>query len=375
MSRFLVFPLCVTLLVFYSTVSMAEAPSADQKTENYLRQCQLLGEASNAETPAEVKTETPAEEKAETPAEEKAEVKKGKPAFEAILIEKGGVLLPKGAFYIEPSLQYSHFSRHRMSISGFTILEAIIIGTLEVEDLKRDILQAALTTRYGITPTLEAEIKVPYIYRHDMGVRGPGTTDMFRWGVDDYALGDIEGAIYYHLIGARGSIPDIICNIRVKSTTGRDPYGLEKERTHNVDIYKELPTGNGHWGISGGLTAVKVSDPAVFLASLGYFWNLKRDVVNYGEIDPGDSIEYSLGIAYALSERLSLSTSYQQRFTLSTKQNGTKIPGTYINSAVLFLGTSYVLSKNNYVNISVGAGLTLDAPDIQLVVAIPIRLF
>jgi hypothetical protein len=368
MSRFPILLLCILLLVFYSTVSVAEVLAADQKTEIYLRQCQLLGEALMDEAPS-------AEQKKEKPEEQSpVEQKKEKPA-ESLLIEKGGVLLPKGALYIEPSLQYSHFSRHRMSISGFTILEAIIIGTLEVEDLKRDILQAALTTRYGITPTLEAEIKVPYIYRHDMGVRGPGTTDMFRWAVDDYGLGDIEGALYYHLIGARGSIPDIICNIRVKSTTGRDPYGLKTERTHNVDIYKELPTGNGHWGIEGGLTAVKVSDPAVFLASLGYFWNLKRNVNNYGEVDPGDSIEYSLGIAYALSEKLSLSTSYQQRFTLSTKQDGTKIPGTYINSAVLFLGASYTLSKNAYVNISLGAGLTLDAPDVQLMVAIPIRLF
>lgn len=297
-----------------------------------------------------------------------AEEKK-KPA-EPILLEKGGVLLPSGTFVIEPGLQYSHFSRHRISISGFTILDALIIGELSVSDIKRDIIQPYLTARLGITNRFEMEAKVPYVYRYDREIKGPGTTEESETTVDGYGLGDIEGAFAYHLIMARDSMPDVVVNLRVKSHTGRSPYSLDKDEQGKV---KELPTGNGHLGVSGGLTIVKVNDPAVFFASAGYYWNVKKDFENVGTIDPGDSVEYSMGIAYALSEKLSLSTSYQQRFTAKTTHNDKKLAGTFVNSASIFFGGSYALSKRSNLNVSIGTGLTLDAPDVQVTVSLPIR--
>lgn len=297
--------------------------------------------------------------------------RKEKPA-EQILIEKGGVLLPKGTLVIEPSIQYNHYSRHRISISGFTILEAIVIGELAVSDIKRDLVQGALTARYGITPRFEAELKVPYLYRSDREVRGPGTTEVSERTINDHDLGDIEGALYYHLITSKNWVPDIILNMRAKSDTGRSPYHLDVDSQNRL---KELPTGNGHWGFSGGVTVVKVSDPAVFFGSLGYFWNVKRDVGHrIGKVDPGDSIEYSLGVAYALSEKFSISTQFQHRFTSRTKQNGEKVPGSFINSATVLLGGSYAISKKTNINLSVGIGLTSDAPDVQVTLSVPFSI-
>ncbi|MBI5025724.1 MAG: transporter [Nitrospirae bacterium] len=326
MSRFVVFLFVVALSIFYAASSMAEMPSAEKK---------------------------------EKPAEQ-------------ILIEKGGVLLPQGTLVLEPSLQYNHYSRNRISISGWYVAEAIVIGEIAVSDVKRDILIANMTARYGITPRFEAELKIPYHYRHDREVKGPGTADVTTRTLDDYGLGDIEGALYYHLITATGSVPDIVFNVRAKSTTGRSPYGLTKDAKNN---FTELPTGSGHWGFSGGLTAVKASDPAVFFLSLGYFLNVEKDAGHgYGTIDPGDSVEYALGIAYALSEKLSLSTTYQQRFTKSSRQEGRKVPETNFNAATIFLGTSYALSKNSSLNLSVGFGLTVDAPNVQLTLSVPFRI-
>jgi len=282
------------------------------------------------------------------------------------------VLLPPGAVVIDPSLQYSNYSRHRMAISGFTLYDAIIIGELSVSDVKRDILLAAVTTRFGILPGLEGELKIPYLYRHDYEVKGAGTSDANTTTVDDDGLGDIEGALAYHLIRATDSVPDIIYNIRIKSLTGRSPYKLQ---TDSSGKYTGLPTGNGHWGISSGFTALKTSDPAIFIASLSYYWNIKRDAgVGYGTVDPGDSIEYGLGVAYALNEKLSLSTMYQQRFTFETKQNDKPVDGTLMNSATLSFGASYAVTKKSSVNFTLGVGLTVDAPDVQLTVSMPFQL-
>lgn len=282
------------------------------------------------------------------------------------------VLLPPGVIVVDPSFQYSHYSRHRMSISGFTLLDAIVIGEIAVSDVKRDILQAAVTTRFGILPGLEGELKIPYLYRNDHEVRGAGTSDANTKNVDDHGLGDIEGALSYHLIKSTMSVPDIIYSIRIKSRTGRAPYGLQ---TDSSGKYTELPTGNGHWGISNGFTAIKTSDPAIFIASLSYFWNIKRNTGgSYGTVDPGDSVEYALGVAYALNEKLSLSTMYQQRFTSTTRQNGKKIDGTLMNAATLSFGTSYAVSKKSSINFTLGVGLTVDAPDIQLTLSMPFQL-
>lgn len=309
---------------------------------------------------------------AQTTSGEKTEatpVQKKDLASEQKLLEVGGVLLPKGALTIEPSLQYSHYSRRTISISGFTILGAIVIGEISVSDIKRDFLQGALTTRYGITSWLEAELKVPYIYTSFRDIRGPGTAEMTERRVQDTGLGDIEGALYGHVIKEKGIVPDIILNFRVKFPTGRDPYHLDTDSRGRIT---ELPTGNGHWGFSGGFTAVKRSDPVVFFGGLTYFWNVRKKVSeSIGTVDPGDSLEGSIGMAYALSEKFSLSTTYQHRITMKQKLDGEDVPGTFVNYGALTLGGSYALSKNTFVNLSVGIGVTDDAPDVELRLSIP----
>lgn len=338
MLRIFIILLCIVLSTVFSSDLLAQQPSSDEKTE----------------TPEKKETT----QKKETPAE-------------TILIEKGGVLLPRGTLQIEPSFQYTYVSRNLISISGFYILEAIVIGEIAVSDIKRDILQGAITARYGITSRLQAEVKVPLIYRSDREIRGPGTTEISEYTVTDIGLGDIEGALYYHLILSKGWIPDIILNCRVKSITGRDPYGLKVD---SEGRFTELPTGNGHWGVSTGFTVVKVSDPAVFFGSFNYFWNIKKyQGFNIGWVDPGDSYEASIGIAYALSEKISISTQYQQRWTLSTTVRGNKIPGTYLNAGTIYFGTNYNISKKMSISLQVGIGVTSDAPDVQVTLAMPLN--
>lgn len=294
------------------------------------------------------------------------------PRQESREIERGGVLLPKGALMIEPGFQYSHTSRARISISGFTIFEAIVIGEIVSEEVKRDILMPFVNFRYGITDRLEATLKVPWLYRRDEESWVEDSTTVERT-VDDTGLGDIEGALYYHLIREKGAIPDMVVNLRVKSPTGKDPYHLS---TDDRGKPTELPTGNGHWGVSVGLSLSKTSDPAVLFASANYYYNFERDVGgSYGKVKPGDSFEYGLGLAYALNEKLSASLSYQQRLYWKTRQNGEDVPGTDLNVATLNFGISYVLSQRTSVNITVGVGLTHYAPDVTVEITIPIRVF
>jgi len=102
---------------------------------------------------------------------------------------------------------------------------------------------------------------------------------------------------------------------------------------------------------------------------------MERDVSQtIGEVDPGDSYEYILGMAVALNEKVSLSLSFQDNLVSSTKQNGVKIPGSNLNAASLFLGASYRFTRNVSVYLNAGVGLTEDSSDYQLQLNVPFTI-
>jgi hypothetical protein len=315
-----------------------------------------------------------AEEEANIPTQEAKPVKKSE---EVILLERGGVLLPEGTLVVEPGFQYTHISKNLLSLSGYTLFGAIHIGRIIVKDVRRDIFIPSLTLRYGIFDHLELAIKVPWLYRRDKynWVEEGETTE---WTGSGGGLGDIEGSIHWQLVDERGGIPDIIFNLKCKSDTGRDPYEAEKKVVANDTLFEDPPTGTGHWGLGGSFTLVKAADPAVLFGSIGYYYSFERNVgeeedIEYGKIKPGDSIEYSFGIAYALNEKLSTSISYQQRITFETKQNHKKILGSDVNVASLYLGVSYSPTPQTSVNLNVGAGLTDDAPNVDINLTVPMQ--
>lgn len=302
-------------------------------------------------------------------AEEKEKVELG------IVVEKGGILIGKGKLIFEPGFQYTHISTQRLDITGFTVLPALVVGIIQVEKIKRDILVPSVTFKYGITDAVELDLKVPYLVRFDNYTFGAANDRVSR-DVDEWGIGDVEGALLLHLIREKGATPDVIASVKVKSRTGKDPYGIPYETVGNYSIPKELPLGSGHWAVEPGLTFVKTSDPAVLFANISYFYHIKRDVGHdIGKVDPSDSINYSLGLAYALSEKLALSMAYEQKFFNKIKVNGVKQAETDINVASLLFGVSHLLGRRTSFNFTVGIGLTADSPDIQVSLRMPIRLF
>jgi len=350
----------------------------DRKLEDLKRQLESLrrGQASSQEQQAARESERQkAAQEAEAPEEGKRKTKVEE-ATEPVLIEAGGLLLPKGALAIEPSLSYAHFSRNSITISGFTLFNALVIGRIDVEELKRDILTGSLTLRYGLLDRLQLEAKFPYLYRRDRLVRPASTTgtqiEPVRM-IEGDDLGDIETALTFHAYRSRSWMPDVLFTARGKFPTGRDPYGLETETVFGATLAKEVPTGTGHYGFSTGVNLVKVFDPVVFFGSANYYWNFERNVGGlFGRIDPGDAFEYILGMAVALSERTSLNMSFQNVFTWPTYQNGDKISETEANTAAFNIGASHRFSKNVSLFGSVGIGLTRDSPDFQFQLTMPI---
>jgi len=293
-----------------------------------------------------------------------------------ILVQEGGVLIPKGTMILEPAFSYAHIQNNNLNVQGYSVFDAILFGRFDVQKIKRNIMTATLTARYGITNRLQADLFVPYVYRtEEMNIPSSIVTDEGNQqaSVQDQGIGDIGASINYHAILSRGSIPDITLNFRFKSDTGRDPFGLETTTVGGREFPSELPTGTGFYGISGGFTFVKVSDPVVFYGALSYAWNIERDVDDLGEIDPGDSIEYNLGMATALNEKTSLSFSFQNAFTKETTVAGTEVADSQLVSASLSLGVNYQVAPRYSFFMVLNVGLTEDSPDFQLQFNIPFK--
>ena len=318
--------------------------------------------------------------------ERREEKKKAALATRVAEVERGGALLPAGRIVIEPSFEYDHFSGTNVSISGFTIFQAILIGNVSVQRLKRDIFIPALTIRAGMK-NAELYVRIPYLFRQDQLVfprSGGGTTQLVEKTFSDDGLGDITSFLYYHLIREgqwRSWVPDAVVRLGFNFPTGRDPYSLKRELVPELGaiIPVEFPTGTGHWGISFGSTFVKSVDPAVIFFNVAYFYNFERSVgtagdppQNFGKIKLGNTFEYSLGLILSLQERLSMSFGINQRVAGRTRAGRVPLTNTAINAISFNIGATYVIPPRMAVDFVVGIGLTEDAPDVTLLIRTPI---
>ncbi|MFZ5447251.1 MAG: hypothetical protein ACOZFS_01240 [Thermodesulfobacteriota bacterium] len=316
-------------------------------------------------------------------AERKEEKKAARPL--TALSDKGAISAgPSWRLVIEPSFEYDHISSQNVAISGFTIFEAILIGTVVVEKLKRDIYLPAVTFRLGYKQA-EFSIKVPYLIRQDTAIypQPQGSGSVVQKGFSDSDLGDLQPYFYYHLIREgrwRPWVPDTIVRMGMNIPTGRDPFHLTREQIPGLGLVPtEFPTGTGMWGGTWGVTFVKSADPAVLFLSMAYFYNFARDVgtagtpsVNYGTIKLGNSFEYNIGFILALQERFSVNFALNQRITGKTTRNGQNLPDTSINAIAFNIGATYVVNPRFSLDLLVGIGLTPDAPDASILVRMPI---
>jgi hypothetical protein len=351
----------ITVVIGFST------PLALRAQENVLEGGLQVAQVGNEEGEQAI-----GGDQAEQDAEREQIIKEG---TEQILIQTGGVLIPKGTFVLEPAFSYTHFDRSNIAISGFTIYQALVVGTIELAEVDRDIFALQLVGRYGITNRLQLDARIPYLMRRDESIipastsGDPSVSDT----VYDWGLGDFEMGLNYHFFQSKSWAPDLLVNLRGKFNTGSDPYDIETKTVEGREVPTGLPTGSGHYGVAGGLTFSKVSDPIVYYGGMSYFWNLERDVGGeYGIINPGDSVDLFLGMAIALNEKSSLTMAFQDIWTQETQQNRDDIVGSALNSGTVFLGASYRINRRVNFITSLGFGVTKDAPNFQLSFAFPI---
>ncbi|MCV2218392.1 acetate kinase [Thauera sp. Sel9] len=326
-----------------------------------------------------------------------------RPPEVAPIFEQPGVLTPPGKWIVEPSLQYSYSSSDRIALVGYTIIPAILIGLIDVRNVKSNSFTATLSVRRGITNRFELEARIPYVYRYD-NTRGreildPERVREFYSDQKGQGIGDVELIGRYQLNDGGSDSPYYIASLRFKARTGKDPFEVPTSLTVDpsdpntgarTGMQRDLPTGSGFYSLTPGLTVLIPSDPAVFFGGISYQYSFKRKNVTpnlvgdvdpadyaYSSIQPGGVLGFNFGMGLALNERSSFSIGYDHLSVGKTDAryaDGQRAEGVRVQLGTLLLGYSYKLDSMRTVNLSLGVGVTRDTPDVQMTLRMPFSL-
>jgi hypothetical protein len=256
-------------------------------------------------------------------------------ALERALVREGGMVLSPGTFELEPNFAYSsrndNFSQTRRQSFG-----------------------PALVFRAGLPWRSQIEASLPYVFER----RRDSTVSNNSHGVGDFAVG-----LSHQIMNERPFAPALIGAIQYQASTGKNTI---------FESGNSVALGSGFDSIQGSLTAVKRIDPLVVFGnySVTHIFPQRKEV---GEVDLGNSQTLRLGTALATGPDTSLRSALNVTFFEKTKFGGKSLSGTDDPLGMLELGGSVVVTNSTAVDVQLGIGLTSNAPDFRITVALPIR--
>ncbi|PYC22548.1 hypothetical protein [Pseudomonas alcaligenes] len=310
----------------------------------------------------------------------------------AAVYDEASGFFGEGAFSLEPSITYTHYDTRQLFLNGFLALDAIFLGDIGIDQINSDLFTFDLAARYNWRDRWQFEVNVPMIYRESSyesaGAGGSSTTVSETSVSSDAMLGDIGFGISYKLVDEAPGVPDVVTSLRVRAPTGKEPYGIklrEDPANDNLATPEELPSGNGVWSLTPGISLVKTVDPAVLFANFSYTYNFKESfsdissqegVKQPGDVKLGNYFQYGLGMAFALNERMSLSTSFTHLVSQKSKiradgESWQSIIGSDANAAYFNLGMTFAASDELTIVPNLAIGLTPDAPDFSFSLKFP----
>lgn len=297
-----------------------------------------------------------------------------------------------GTFSLETGITYTHYDTHQLILNGFLALDSIFLGSIGVDKVKADNWTLDLTGRYNFEQRWQFDLNVPVIYRETTySSAGAGNSTTAISSVDvrrDPTIGDVNFGVAYKFLDESANRPDAVVTLRVKAPTGKDPYGIKLKQSSandNLSTPEELPTGNGVWSITPGLSLVKTIDPAVVFGSIAYTYNIQDSFSDIsptqgikvpGDVKLGDTFQIGAGLAFALNEKMSMSFSVSDLIAMKSKvkqkgQSWQTISDSDANAGYFNIGMTMAISDKLTIVPNLSIGLTDDAPDFTFSVKFP----
>jgi hypothetical protein len=225
--------------------------------------------------------------------------------------------------------------------------------------------------RYGYTERMQLFANVP------VGLAiGEDDEDLLFAGPDRFScifgVGDSTFGTQYLLRDGYCDQCDVVGTLSFTAPLGHHPF----EKITNPGAFLVFPTGfsgAGFWGVNTNLTFIKTYDPCVVFGSVGYSHLFARTFgegpVNFVSITPGEQFNYSLGMGFAINDRLTLSTAFFGAFQTTTIVDAPAGSPLFVDSAFnlepfqVRLALTAITSPVHIVEPFVAFGLNEDAPE------------
>jgi hypothetical protein len=295
-------------------------------------------------------------------------------AIPKLSTNNSGVLTRAGTLIVEPRLGYSYTDSNRVFLDAYSFLPALVVGLIDLRELKRHTFVGSLGARYGMNDRWEVDVKFSFIGRNDSQRSRPisvGVSEDEIFTASGGGFGDIELSSRYQLNSGANGGAIYVFNLVATIPTGTSPFEVEYiESNPGIVFPTELPTGSGYYSVQPSLTAIYSTDPGVLFGNISYGNNLATNE-DIGQVNPGDSIGFSFGLGLSLNDRTSMSLSYSHKHVLKSKIDDFKVSGSELDIGQLIIGYSFNYSTQTNLNLSLNIGVTDDAPDVRLNFRVP----
>lgn len=299
-----------------------------------------------------------------------------------------------GKFSVETGITYARYDTRQLILNGFLALDSIFLGNINLDRIKADNWTLDVTGRYNLNQRWQFDVNVPIVYRestYQSGGAGNNAQGVSEKSVTrDPTIGDVNFGVAYKFLDESENTPDAVLTLRVKAPTGDDPFGIKliQDPSNDSLAYPEdLPTGNGVWSITPGISLVKTYDPAVLFGSLSYTHTFEESFSDVssavgvkvpGKVKLGDSFQIGAGIAFALNEKMSMSFSVSDLIARKSKIKSAEtgddwvtVPSSDANAAYFNVGMTLAATDNLTIVPNLSIGLTDDAPDFTFSLKFP----
>jgi hypothetical protein len=258
-----------------------------------------------------------------------------KTALGQSLISQGLVLLPAGVVRVTPRFGWSQVGNNSGTYDAYSM---------------------SLGAEVGLPWAMSASLTVPYLH-----------TTHTAYGDTD-GLGNVDFSLAKRFNAESDRMPSFI---------GRLGYS---QRVSPSD--SQAAFGRGFNAYSASLSAVKTMEPVAVYGSLGYqtypstHQTIQRGgLAGFdGNISPGDIYSVAAGMSLAATPSVSLNAGLYVSHNRPSHLQQTDGPSYTLPSQTagyLLFGSGFLLRKNLFLAVSVGAGVTDHASDVVISVALP----
>lgn len=270
-------------------------------------------------------------------------------------------LLKKGKVALNYDVDYSFYrdSRIDIAIDG----SSSQITRFRIEEDAQHTVTNSLDLTYGVWDNLTFSASLPLVAKFDT-----------QSNLSTTGLGDVSLGVRWQPVPLKRGLPSSTLFASLSTATGDSPYEINR----NTD----LSTGKGYYSLSGGASISKVADPVVLFASASYSMSTRVSDLNQPQgsriltsVQPGDSLGFSMGLAYSLNYDVSITSSFQQSYGFSTTygyDSGNPYDTPDQVSAAMNFSLGLRTNPKRIVNLNMGFGLTEDASDVTLGFSMPI---